>query len=98
MKRYHDYGNFYKMRHLISAGLQFQGLVHYHHGRGAWERAGRHGAVEVAEHSAHRSAGSRKRKPLSLVWVLETSAPTPNDFLQQGHTYFSKVTPTNPFK
>jgi hypothetical protein len=33
MKRHHDRGNSYKGKHLIGAGLQFGGLVHYHHGR-----------------------------------------------------------------
>ena len=31
-KRYHDHGNCYKGKHLIGAGLQFGGLVHYHNG------------------------------------------------------------------
>ena len=33
MKRHHDHDNSYKRKHLIGAGLQFRGLVHYHNGR-----------------------------------------------------------------
>ena len=33
MKRHHDHGNSYKGKHLIEAGFQFRGLVHYYHGR-----------------------------------------------------------------
>ena len=33
VKRHHEHGNSYKGKHLIGAGLQFRGLVHYHHGR-----------------------------------------------------------------
>ena len=32
MKRHHDYSTFYTGKHLIGAGLQFKGLVHYYHG------------------------------------------------------------------
>jgi hypothetical protein len=32
VKRHHDHGNSYKEKHLIRAGFQFRGLVHYHHG------------------------------------------------------------------
>ena len=32
VKSHHDYGNSYKGNHLIGAGLQFSGLVHYPHG------------------------------------------------------------------
>jgi hypothetical protein len=37
-KRHH--GNSYKGKHLIGAGLQFRGLVYYHHGR-------KHGGVQA---------------------------------------------------
>jgi hypothetical protein len=33
MKRCHGHSNSYKGKHFIEAGLQFRGLVHYHHGR-----------------------------------------------------------------
>jgi hypothetical protein len=32
VKRHHDHSNSYKEKHLIRAGLQFRGLVHYHLG------------------------------------------------------------------
>jgi hypothetical protein len=31
VKRHHDHGNSYKEKHLIGAGLQFRGLIHYCH-------------------------------------------------------------------
>lgn len=31
-KRYHDHINSFKGKHLIEAGLQFRGVVHFHHG------------------------------------------------------------------
>ena len=40
VKRHHDHGNSYKGKHFIGAGLQFRGLVHYHHGR-------KHGGMQV---------------------------------------------------
>ena len=40
VKRYHDYRNSVKGQYLIEAGVQFRGLVHYHHG-------GRHGSVQA---------------------------------------------------
>ena len=33
VKRHHDHGNSYKRKRLAGTGLQFRGLVHYHHGR-----------------------------------------------------------------
>ena len=35
-----DHGNPYKRKHFIGAGLQFRGLVHYHHG-------GKHGSIQA---------------------------------------------------
>jgi hypothetical protein len=32
VKRHRDHGNSYKGKHVIGAGLQFRGLVYYHHG------------------------------------------------------------------
>jgi hypothetical protein len=32
MKRHHDHSKSCKGKHVIGAGLQFRGLVHYHHG------------------------------------------------------------------
>ena len=40
VKRHHDHDNSYKGKHLIGAGLQFRGLVYYHHGR-------KHGGVQA---------------------------------------------------
>ena len=40
MKRHHDHGKSYKEKHLIGAGLQFRGAVHYQHGR-------KHGSVQA---------------------------------------------------
>jgi hypothetical protein len=31
MKRHHDHSNSYKGNHLIGAGVQFQGSIHYQH-------------------------------------------------------------------
>ena len=33
VKRHHDHSTSDKEKHLIGAGLQFRGLVHYHHGK-----------------------------------------------------------------
>ena len=33
VKRHHDHGNSHKGKHLIGAGLQFRGSVHYYHDR-----------------------------------------------------------------
>ena len=33
VKKHHNPSKFYKRKHLIVAGLQFRGSVHYHHGR-----------------------------------------------------------------
>ena len=46
VKRHHDHGNSYKRKHLIGAGLQFRGLVHYHRGRWCTDR---HDVGEGAE-------------------------------------------------
>ena len=86
MKRHHDQGNSYKGKHLIGAGLQFRGSVHYHHGR-------KHGSIQadmVLEkelrvmhlhvHAAegdcvsHWVEGGHTSKPVSTV----------THFLQQG--------------
>ena len=40
MKRHHDHSNFYKGKHFIGAGLQFQRLVHYGYGK-------KHGSVQT---------------------------------------------------
>jgi hypothetical protein len=32
VNRHHDHCNSYKGKHLSGTGLQFRGLVHYHHG------------------------------------------------------------------
>jgi len=44
MKRHHDQGNFYKGKHLIGAGLQFQKFSPESSWQEAWQRAGRHSA------------------------------------------------------
>ena len=40
VKRHHDHGNSYKGKHLIGAGLQVRGSVHYYHGR-------KHGSMQT---------------------------------------------------
>lgn len=44
VKGHSDHDNSYKGKHLIGSGLQFKGLVHYHHG---WKQTSRHGAGEM---------------------------------------------------
>ena len=48
VKRHHGHDNSYKGKLLIEAGLQFRGLILYHHG--GWH-VGRHGAGEGTEGS-----------------------------------------------
>jgi hypothetical protein len=62
VKRHHDHGSSNKGKYLIGAGLQFRGSVHYHHGEGSWQHAGRNGAEVVAGSFTYGSAGSRKRE------------------------------------
>ena len=88
MNTHHDYGNSYKGKHFIGSGLQFRGLIHYHHGR-------KHGGMQTDmmlgeklrvlyldqqargnEH--HTRPGFEHLKPQSLSGVTH--------FLQQGHT------------
>ena len=40
MKKHCDHGNSYKGKHLTGTGLQFRGLIHYHHGR-------KHGSMQA---------------------------------------------------
>ena len=40
VNKLHDQGNSYAEKHVIEAGLQFQKLVHYHHG-------GKQGSMQV---------------------------------------------------
>jgi hypothetical protein len=40
VKRHHDQGNSYKIKHLTGTGLQFRGLVHYYHVR-------KHGSIQA---------------------------------------------------
>jgi hypothetical protein len=42
VKRHQNHANSHKETHLIGAGLQFRGLVHYHHG-------GKHGSHMMLE-------------------------------------------------
>ena len=77
-----------RRKHLIGAGLQFRGLVHYHHDR-------KHGSVQ---------AGMVLEKELRVLYLVlkqektdssslgRGSEPTPTvtHFLQQGHTYSHK--------
>lgn len=39
VNRHPDYGNAYKIKHLIGRGLLFIHLLHYCHGRNAWHAA-----------------------------------------------------------
>ena len=67
MKKHHDHSSSYK-GHLTGAGLQFRGLVHYHHGR-------KHGSVQadmVLEKELRvlhldRQAAGTKSEPLGLA-------------------------------
>jgi hypothetical protein len=82
VKKHHDYGNSYKRRYLIGAGIQFQKFSPL----SPWQPAGRHGAGSLDL----QVAGSELR-------YNETSKPTPpvTHFLQQGYTYFNKATSPN---
>jgi hypothetical protein len=44
VKRHHDQGNPYRGKHLIGAGLQFQGFSPLSSWWDTWQHAGRHGA------------------------------------------------------
>jgi hypothetical protein len=90
-----------KEKHLTGAGLEFRGLIQYHHGRehGA-KPACRPGAGEVAETSTSGLAVSRKQVSL-LAWLelLKPQSPPPvTHFVQQDHTYSNKVTCPNSLK
>lgn len=50
------HGDFYKRKHLIEAGLEFKGLVPYHHGR-------KHGGFQ-----ADTVVKRRKLRVLYLYW------------------------------
>jgi len=63
VKRHRDYGNSYKGKYFIGAGVQVRGLVHYQHAG----KQGKHSAGEVAESSALGLAGSRMRNELGLA-------------------------------
>ena len=68
VKRYHDKGHSYKRKHLIGAGLQFGGSVHFHHG-------GKHDGMqadmvlekELRVQHLDRQAVGRGSDPLSLA-------------------------------
>jgi hypothetical protein len=62
--RHYDYSSSYEEKHLVGPGLQFRGLVHYHHGRKhGGTQAGRCDAGEGAENSTSGSVGSKKSEP-----------------------------------
>jgi hypothetical protein len=60
VKRRHDHSNSYKGTHFIVDWLQLQRFSSL----SSWWG---HGAGEAAESTASKSAGSRKREPLSLT-------------------------------
>ena len=63
MKRHHEHSNSYKGKYLVKVGLQFIGLVHYHHGgKHGSMQANMNGAGEEAETSTSGLAGIKKRK------------------------------------
>lgn len=70
MKKHHGQRNSFKGKHLVGAGLQFQGVSLLSSCEEACEHAGRHGAGEGAE-----------TKPLGLAWDFETSVSAHNDTL-----------------
>ena len=78
MKRHHDHGNSYERKHLVGAGLQFRGLVHYLHG----VKHGSMQAVLMLERELRvlypdRLAARRERVTLGLTSAFETPRPTP---------------------
>lgn len=94
VKRYHNQGNSYKGKHLIGAGLQVQRFSPLSSWWEACQLPGRHGAGGAESSTAcyegkqkttvFQEARKRVSKPTSIV----------TQFLQQGHTYSNKVTPT----
>ena len=94
VKRHHDYGNSYKGKHLIEAGLQFQRVSPLLSWQESWQHMGRHGAGQIAESSTSEFVDSRNKETLEQAWTFETLKPTPSDILpltrayvlQQGHT------------
>jgi hypothetical protein len=56
MKRHHDHRNSYEGKHFIGDGLQFSGLIHYHHGMAARRQTR---CRRGAESSTSGSRGSR---------------------------------------
>jgi hypothetical protein len=89
VKRHCSHRNSYKGRYLIGAGLQFRGLVHYHHGR-------KHGSLQsdmVLEKELrvlHLDLQAAERERVThCTWLahLKPQNPYPvTHFLQQGHT------------
>jgi hypothetical protein len=61
-KSHHDHGNSYKRKHLIGAGLQLRGSVHYHHGGKHGSMQGDMFARERADSSTSGSTDSGKRE------------------------------------
>ena len=49
MKRHHDHGNIYELKHLFGVALlQFRGSANYYHG-GTLQQAGKNGAGEAVD-------------------------------------------------
>lgn len=82
-----------KEKHYLG-GLQFKGLVQYHHG--TWPRTGRHGAIEEAENSVFGLQATRSelrhwgyldhiRSHMLLYHI-----PPVTQILHQGYTYSNK--------
>jgi hypothetical protein len=83
---------FIKGKHFIGAGLQFRGLVRYHHG-------GKHGRIQadMALEKELRDLDAQVTEDCVILVRLETSKPTSTviHFLQQGHTNSNNATPPN---
>ena len=78
VKRHHGYDNSFKGKHLIRAGLQFRGVVHYYHG-------GKQGDMQ---------GDRVLERQLSVLHLSGcASAGTDRDILQQCHTYSNNAKP-----
>ena len=85
MKRHHDHSNSYKGKHLFQAGLQFQKFSALSSWQETWQPAGRH---DAGKGDCDILAKFEFIRPQSLHPVMF--------FLQQGHTYSNKTTPSSP--
>lgn len=83
VKKY-DHSNSYEGKRLMRAGLQFWGLVHYHHdGKLGMQTDMVLGAGEVAESSSSWSTDNRKRE-WYWVWLECLKPQSPSTVPQTG--------------